>query len=250
MSYAVLVLEQPWWDLNEDPEQTSVRHFLEGLSRLEGLPLFYATFYDTNSLGLALKYLMDAEKLDEVKRLIIYIAAHGEGGRLGNGQAPSTNLGTLFERIKEHGRDKVAGLILDSCELGAQVEKIEQGMSKAGIKWVLGYRVSVDWLTTVLINLRVLSTMSALEPRQLNTLKHLRGAMQEAVSAFCPFLAIGEDKQEENDDEDATMKQWLSNALTVVVAPARQPIRPLSPKELWPELPEMEEDEPAAAAEV
>ena len=42
-NYAVLVLEQPWWALDEDPEQTSVRHFLDGLSRLTGLPTFYAT---------------------------------------------------------------------------------------------------------------------------------------------------------------------------------------------------------------
>ncbi len=40
-NYAVLVLEQPWWALDEDPEQTSVRHFLDGLSRLTGLPTFF-----------------------------------------------------------------------------------------------------------------------------------------------------------------------------------------------------------------
>ena len=72
-NYAVLVLEQPWWALDIDPEQTSVRHFLDGLSRLESLPIYYSTFFDSNSFGQALQYLLDARKIDDVKHLIVYV---------------------------------------------------------------------------------------------------------------------------------------------------------------------------------
>jgi hypothetical protein len=123
----------PWWDLNDDSGQTSVRHFLDGLSRLDGLATFCATFYDTNSFGHALKYLADARKLKSVDHLIVYVASHGAGARLGNGNAPSINLRTVFERIEQFGEGKVIGLILDSCEVGVQFDTIDAGMRQTKI---------------------------------------------------------------------------------------------------------------------
>lgn len=234
MSYAVLVLEQPWWDLNDDPGQTSVSHFLDGLSRLDGLPTFYATFYDTSSFGQALKYLVDARKLDFVDHLIVYVASHGAGARLGNGNAPDMNLGTLFDRIKKYGKGKVVGVILDSCELGAQFDMIEAGMKKTKIRWLVAYGASVDWLTSTLINLHVLSVMANLEPDELKTVKALKVAMRKAFGLFNPNLAIEDDENGlvENDDEGSLT---LSEILTVGVRASNKQPQVLAPDDVWPD---------------
>ena len=234
MSYAILVLEQPWWDLNDDPGQTSVRHFLDGLSRLDGLPTFYATFYDTSSFGHALKYLVDARKLKFVDHLIVYVASHGAGARLGNGNAPDMNLRTVFDRIEQFGKGKVVGLILDSCEVGAQFDIIDAGMRKTKISWLLGYGASVDWLTSSLINLHVLSVMARLKSTELKKAKKLTEAVQEAFGLFNPYLVIDDDEDNVmNEDDDPLV---LSEILTVSIQVPNKKPRLLSPIDIWPNL--------------
>lgn len=238
MSCAILVLEQPWWDLHQDPSQTSVRHFLDGLARLEGLPIFYATFYDTASLGQALEYLMDARKLDEVDQLVVYIAAHGSGARLGNRRAAATNLSTVFDRIRRHGRGKVVGVLLDSCEVGGQNDIIQQGMTAAGIHWVIGYTQAMDWLTTMLINIHILSVMSGLTRKECNGRRRLRQRIQVAFAPFSPFLPmpVGEDDDESEDDDDAV----LCKAVSVFVQNTLTRPERLAEEEVWPALAELD----------
>ncbi len=232
MSYAVLVLEQPWWDLDEDPGQTSVRYFLDGLSRLDGLPTFYATFYDSTSFGQALKYLVDARKLKFVDHLILYVASHGAGARLGNGNAKDMNLGTVFDRIQQFGKGKVVGLILDSCEVGAQFDKLETGMKEAKIRWLLGYGASVDWLTSSLINLHVLSAMASLKSSKLKSDKALTIAVRQALRLFNPYLIVDEEYGDSDEDDPLI----LSEVLTVGIHAANLKPKTLLPEDIWPEL--------------
>ncbi len=169
MSYAVLVLERPWWPVSQDPAQTSVAPFLDGLSRLDDLSVFYATFFDARSFGQALEHLMDARKLDGIKKVIIYVASHGSGARIGGENGPGINLTTVFDRIAQHGKGKVAGVMLDSCDVGMQYETIAQGMVDSNIRWVTGFAASLDWLTATTIHLHLLSALSQLEVAQLQT---------------------------------------------------------------------------------
>ena len=236
MSYAVLVLEQPWWNISVDPGQTSVRHFLDGLARLDELSIFHATFFDTSSFDLALLHLLDARKLEDIERVIVYVSSHGSGGRIGNGHGPSMNLSTVFDRIQQHGKGKVAGLILDSCEVGGEFETIKSGMRKARICWTLGYQASVDWLSSTLINLHVLSVMSRLELANLRDRNELLLGVQLALELFNPFQIIAADK---NDEDNIT---FLSEALTVMIRLPRTNPELLLAEEIWPELEEEEED--------
>jgi hypothetical protein len=235
MSYAVLVLEQPWWNISIDPGQTSVRHFLDGLARLEDLSIFHATFFDTRSFDLALQHLLDARKLEDIERVIVYVASHGAGGRIGNGHGPSMNLSTVFDLIRQHGKSKVAGLILDSCEVGGEFETIKSGMKKAKICWTLGYQVSVGWLSSTLINLHVLSVMSRLELAKLTNRYELIAGVQTALELFNPYQVIAADEDEDNIT-------FLSEALTVVIRLPQKNPELLLAEEIWPELAEEEED--------
>jgi len=249
MRYAVLVLEQPWWDLNEDPGQTSTRYFLDGLSRLDGLPTFYATFYDTHSFGQALQDLVDARKLEFFDHLIVYVASHGAGSRLGNGNAPDMNLSTLFDRIHQHGRGLVTGLILDSCEVGAEYPTIASGMKKAKIQWMLGYGASVDWLSSTLINLHVLSVMANLDAKDLGKASALKGAVQEALRLFNPYLPIDADNEDDGKNIKKAKKAAaaelapliLSEILTVGIQATGKKPQMLTAEDIWPELAGVEE---------
>jgi len=244
-NYAVLVLEQPWWALDEDPEQTSVRHFLDGLSRLEGLPIFYSTFFDSSSFGQALQYLLDARKIDDVDHLIVYVASHGAGSRLGGTEnARAMNLKTVFDRIKSLGKGKVVGLILDSCEVGAQADTIEAGIESAKIRWVIGYAGCMDWLTTMLINLRAVSVLTGLDSDLIRKRDELMSAMQIVFEMFNPHLLIDDDASdnEEPDDDDAEESLTFSDALSVTIRPGNGRPRTLRPEEIWPDLADDEEE--------
>lgn len=221
MSCAILVLEQPWWDLSDDPDQTSVQHFLDGLARLDDLPIFYATFYDTSSFSLALQHLMSAQKLDDVEHMILNIAGHGAGKFLG-----STHLKTIFDRIAQHGKGKVVGVMLDSCELGAQSEIIEAGMQNAKLKWVLSYNASVSWLKSMLITIRTLSEMASVEKSAKK--EEFVAAFQRIFDAFNPNGRI-----DPNDDEEDAY--CLSDTLAVFVSNGRYQAELLEPAQLWPD---------------
>jgi hypothetical protein len=227
MSYAVLVLEQPWWDLDEDPGQTSVRDFLDGLSRLNGLPIFYATFYDTSSFDHALKYLLDARKLDDVKHLIVYIASHGAGNKIGNGHAKDMKLSTIFKRIEQHGKGRVAGLILDSCEVGGEFDTILAGMNRAKINWVMGYAFSIDWLTSILINMHVLAVMTSLNGKGLKQPNDLLAAVQKALGSFNPNQNTAERKGRRN-------ALPLSEMLSISIRGGSSKAVLLETDEIWP----------------
>ena len=118
MRYALLVLEQPWSRISSNSRQPSVRPFLEGLAALNNIRMYYATYFDGHSFDQALLYLLDAQQLKSVDKVILYIAGHGAGARLGGEFGRAMNLGPLFRRLEKYGRRKIAGVLLDSCQLG------------------------------------------------------------------------------------------------------------------------------------
>ncbi len=245
MSYAVLVLEHPWFRVSDDPAQTSIAPFLNGLSRLNDLSVFYATFFDARSFRQALEHLMDARKLDSVKRIIIYVASHGSGGRIGG--EIGINLRTVFRRITELGHDKVVGVILDACDVGMQFDIIEAGMNEAHIRWVTGFSASVDWLTATSIQLHLLSSLSGLTVGQLGKRANLVEAVQTAMDVFNPALNIPLPDDDEDDDleaqedaddtEDAEAETLtLSDVMTVMIRPNGSSPELLDADEIWPML--------------
>jgi len=263
MSYAVLVLERPWWPVSQDPAQTSIAPFLDGLSRLDGLSVFYATFFDTRSLGLALEYLMDARKLDGIKKVIIYVASHGSGARIGGEDGPGINLSTVFDRIARHGRGKVAGVMLDVCDVGMEYKTIEQGMVRANIRWVTGFAASLDWLTCTSIHLHLLSALCQLKVPHLTRKKQILAAVQQAMAVFNPYLEIPDDDEDDeedpeeddsddddlddfddldddtdaaSDEDDESEMTTLSVALTVMIRPNNAAPELLDAEQIWPML--------------
>lgn len=209
MSYALLVLEQPWNRLTHKPQSLSVRPILEGMATLSEMPLYYANFFDGPSFDQALQYLLDAEHLDGVDGLIVYVAGHGSGARLGGEFGRAMNLSGFFERLKRFGHEKIAGLILDSCELGINDKALSNAMKEVGLSWAVAYATRMEWLSSLSVNLRLLQHLCLVDPNDLNDREELMTAIQFALNLFNPAHVVEylDDDEEGSEDEDDELEK-------------------------------------------
>lgn len=209
MSYALLVLEQPWNRLTHRPQSLSVRPFLEGMATLAEMPVYYANFFDGPSFEQALQYLLDARHLDGVDGLILYVAGHGSGARLGGDFGRAMNLSGFFERLQRFGHKKISGLILDSCELGMNDNALSSAMKDVGLSWAVAYTARMEWLASMSVNLRLLQHLCRIDPEELNNHEELTTAIQLALELFNPEHVVEyldadeEDGNEEGDEDEA-----------------------------------------------
>lgn len=209
MSYALLVLEQPWHRLTHRPQSLSVRPFLEGVATLAEMPVYYANFFDGPSFEQALQYLLDARHLDGVDGLILYVAGHGSGARLGGEFGRAMNLSGFFERLSRFGQKKIAGLILDSCELGINDNTLSSAMKEVGLSWAVAYTARMEWLSSISLNLRLMQHLCQIDPDDLNDQEELMTAIQLALELFNPAHVVEflDDDEEESEDEDDELEK-------------------------------------------
>lgn len=200
MRYALLVLEQPWSSISANPRQPTVRPFLEGLAALNKMPIYYATYFDGHSFDQALQYLLDAQQLKSVDKVILYIAGHGAGTRLGGEFGRAMNLGPLFRRLEKYGRRKIAGVLLDSCQLGMNEHLIPKAMKKIRLSWLVAYGASMDWMSSMLINLNLLQHLCQIPTADLEDEDELTTAIQAGLDLFNPGHVV-----ESLDDEEVDL---------------------------------------------
>lgn len=201
MSYALLILEQPWSAISTDPRQSSVRPFLEGFAAVNDMPVFYANYFDGPSFDKALEYLLDAQNLESVEKLIVYVAGHGAGARLGGDFGRAMYLGPLFKRLERYGHKKIAGLILDCCELGMNEPQLKDGVKRIRLSWLVAYNARMDWMSSMLINLNLLQHLCRVDPAALKDRDALLMAIQGAMDVFNPYHVV-ESLDEFDDDEE------------------------------------------------
>ena len=102
-SFALLLLESPWWTPEVNPTRASALPFFQGLERLhDHFNVYYSTFYDTRGFETALS--ADLVHTQE-KRQILYIGAHGTRGQIANGRAS-----TILEKVALHGSERLQPL--------------------------------------------------------------------------------------------------------------------------------------------
>lgn len=211
---ALIILEQPWWDLGEDPEQVSVLPFLQGLDRL--LPkvrIYHATFFDLPSFDSALEHLASAKE----ENAIIYVACHGGGGRIGG-----VNLSKMLERIGEYSKSwNIEGCLLGACEVGGRSEVMKASMVGSRMAWLAGYGVSVDWLPSTLVDVNILNAMSRLSEKNLSDTDSIEAAFSEALSLFNGDFSIGT-----REKKAVVTEECLRNSFTLVTKPRGSGHRP------------------------
>lgn len=225
---ALIILEQPWWDLAENPEQASVLPFLQGLDRvLPKVRTYHATFFDLASFDSALQHLASVKE----ENAIIYIASHGCGGRIGG-----VNLSKMLERIGEYSKSwNIEGCLLGACEVGGRSDVMKAAMVGSRMAWVAGYGVSVGWLPSTLLDLNILYTMSQLREKDLCEADQIEAAFGEALSLFNGNFFIGAKVK-----GDTVTDERLRDSFTLITKPRGSGHRPsdstfTTAEAAWPE---------------
>lgn len=212
---ALIILEQPWWDLGENPEQASVLPFLQGLDRL--LPkvrVYHATFFDLASFDRALKHLASVKE----DNAIVYVACHGGGGRIGG-----VNLSKMLERLGAYSKSwNIEGCLLGACEVGGRSDVMKASMVGSRMAWLAGYGVSVGWLPSTLVDVNILSAMSRLSEKDLSDGASIEAAFSHALSLFNSDFSIGTKEKKEDVTEEC-----LRNSFTLITKPRGSGHRPV-----------------------
>jgi hypothetical protein len=223
---ALLILERPWWDLTDESSQTSVLPFFEGLAKgLAPVTPYYATFFCRESFRNALDHLMTHSHDSS----IIYIASHGEGQRLhGGGNGPSINLTTALIEVFAHAsvNKNIDGLILGSCYLGRNTDQILSLFPGSGLRWVVGYQFSMNWLESTLVDMNIVRHMAQLNDGDWKDADIIKARLAESLRPFNGFeesaILVDEDEQEQGlfatDQKD--VPRSLAEAIQCFIRPA------------------------------
>jgi hypothetical protein len=182
--FALLLLESPWWTPKENPTRASALPFFQGLERLhDHFNIYYSTFYDTAGFNTALS--QDLAHTRE-KRQILYIGAHGGHSSIANGRAS-----TVLDKVGLLQNSKIEGVIVSSCQVGARDENLWGPLLGGTTRWVFAYRHSVDWLSSMLIELALLEALAFSAPDYASDREQLLATFAMALGKFNPAMPLG-----------------------------------------------------------
>lgn len=154
---SILVLESEWekTSLNE----VSVKKFFDGFTDLYEISFYYKPFHDVKDIE---HWLNVYDRLRK-KNKLLYIAAHGERGRL-EVIHKSINISTLQRVIKKH--KSIRYLMLGSCLIGHK-NNIEKFLKQnKNLVWVAGYDKRINWIDSTVYDILFLSRLLTKEDRK------------------------------------------------------------------------------------
>lgn len=182
--FALLLLESPWWLPRENPLRASCLPFFQGLERLhDGFNIYYSTFYDTAGFETALS--QDLIHTVE-KRQILYIGAHGTCGSIADGRAS-----TILGKAGLYGK-RIGGVIVSSCLVADRDENFIEVLLSGDINWVFGYTRSVNWLSSLLLELAIVEALVGTTDEFDQDNELLLMTFSEALCKFNPDAPFGE----------------------------------------------------------
>jgi hypothetical protein len=183
---ALVILEDIWFDFDDNPGQASNAPFLEGLCRFSDRARSYRlNFYDAGSFRKALQTALTVPE----ERIILYIGAHGSKGRIG-----SANTSTLMAHIAEIGKRKIEGVILSSCEAGGAVATVGRAL-EGHAHWVFGYKNSVDFIASVQVETAILDSVFHAGLDYTDTDDDLVDTFARGLRCFNPDWELGDGAQ-------------------------------------------------------
>ncbi|WP_226093142.1 hypothetical protein [Dickeya oryzae] len=187
-SRGILVLESPWELDALDANRSSVVPFIEGIAKVAGdTEVYCANFYDKASFRTALQCLCKIP----FKNIIIYVAAHGQGKRVGG-----THIRDVLVPIGELSHQfNITGLLLGACFVGAHTELIETFTRGNQLRWCAGYACETEWLTGTLIDCAIINQMLSVKKNAFSYRDTIIDNLALAISPFHDKYAIGRDEQ-------------------------------------------------------
>lgn len=183
---AIIVLEAPWELDAADANRSSVLPFLEGVAKLAGdTDVLHANFYDEHSLIWAYNHLAKSHH----RNAIMYIAAHGAHGLVGNVELLSIfTAATVIAK-----RCNITGILIGSCYAGECDATLQAGIMGSQLRWCASYASSANWLQGTLVDCAILQSMLDLPPAAYKKSETIIERLADAISPFSSTYAIGED---------------------------------------------------------
>jgi hypothetical protein len=188
MATTLVVCENPWTNRKGRFARWSMRPFVEGICELNQARLIYRTF----STRAELTTLLGGGAFDDTTgRTVVYIAGHGNGGRLSLGRNGDggANLATVAQWLCKG----VEGVWLGCCDLGSS-RSLKEFLKYGGAVWAGGYECAVDWAPSMLVDIAVLQELTASTP-----IVGRRGALRvfkRALTGFSPTWVVGANRNE------------------------------------------------------
>jgi len=195
---AIIVLEAPW-NLDEtDANRSSVLPFLQGVAKLAGdTDVLHANFYDESSLIYAYNHLAKSHH----KNAIMYIAAHGAYGEVGN-----VELSSIFAAAQVIAkRCNITGVLIGSCYSGECDLSLQAGIERSQLRWCAGYASSANWLQGTMVDCAILEAMLDLPSSAYKKSEKMIERLAQAISPFSSRYAIGDDY----DDQPVSLRDSL-----------------------------------------
>lgn len=209
---ALLILERPWYSLSENPPQCSVIPFFQSLERLNGnIAVYYSNFFERESFRAALNHLMGHIHDSS----IIYIASHGDGKYLaGNGIGQNLRLETALWQVFSAAANsrRVEGLLLGSCFLGQNEDLITGLFEGSGLRWIVAYTASVEWLASSLIDMQIVSHLSNAKLKDLSSIEAMTSLFAAALRLFNPYTEMATDNDERPVELKDAIRIWVRRA--------------------------------------
>jgi hypothetical protein len=177
---------------------------LQGFERLEDdLNLYYTTFYERHGLQKAMGY--DLLETPE-KRRFIYLGAHGSKREIGT-DAGTIHLTTVSEFINALCRitRDVEGVILSCCNTGSSEQQLADLFRNNNLRWVLAYRYSVDWLSSLNLELFVLRELMNIEEELTGDRDTIVAGFRNALTLYNKNCLFAED----NNERPRTLEETL-----------------------------------------
>jgi hypothetical protein len=175
---ALLVLENPWDEPVGGTRRMTVLPFFEGLERIHtNLAVYYSSFYNLAGIRAALD--LDLQ-LTKEPRQILYIGSHGRGKMLAN-----IRLADLRRSIRERA-DRIEGVIVSSCEVCSDSQELVKLVEGTTIRWAIGYRSSVSWFDSMVIELALLNSLAEQPAAYKSTRESLQAFFGAALQLLNP----------------------------------------------------------------
>lgn len=139
------MLECPWD--SESVEGLSVWPFFKEFANASDTKAYYQAFNDKKSLQ---HWIEVFDKKGGSSKKLIYIAAHGEEGRI-SGLRNAINATTVLNMFA--GCDSIDYVYFGSCFFGTDRNLASLLDANENIKWAAGYTAPVDWINSTLFDL-------------------------------------------------------------------------------------------------
>jgi len=174
--------EATWSEGDGVLAEWSMQPFFQGLALLHGFRFLHRTFISGTELRSLLKEEFPA---GSATSKIVYIGAHGCGGRLSSG---TSGRGINLKTVADVACRDIEGVWVSACEVGGS-DNLRHFLTDGGAIWAGGYTCAIPWEAAMLIDFAVMNTV--MSTRSVSSKDQAIELFAQALCSFDPDWQVG-----------------------------------------------------------